>query len=65
LVDKPLNSLLTVCLLFIVFPGEFGDVYKGEINAYSGQPATKIAIKTLKVLFMFVCTQFLENFKLD
>ncbi|CAB4005869.1 ephrin type-B receptor 1 isoform X4 [Paramuricea clavata] len=32
----------------IIGGGEFGNVYKGEMNAHSGQPPTKVAIKTLK-----------------
>ncbi len=45
---------------FVYFPGEFGDVYKGEIKL-PGQPATKVAIKTLKVhisLENFASTKF-------
>ena len=34
--------------------GEFGDVYKGEMKL-PGQPSTKVAIKTLKVLYAYMC----------
>ena len=43
--------------LILNFVGEFGDVYKGEIKL-PGHPATKVAIKTLKVMFMFVANTY-------